>query len=71
MNRTNAKAWIFRKQHYKNKLKYELIYSGYIVDLVSQRKHLRKTQTLLYKMGVNENSLYVNPLGVKTALMPF
>ena len=71
MNRINAKAWLPRKQHYKNKLKYELIYSGSRVDLVSQSKHLLKTKTLLYRMRVNENSLYVNSLGVKTALMPF
>lgn len=71
MKRMNAKKWLSRKRHYKNKLKYELIYSGYVIDLVIQRKHLRKTKTLLYRMEVNENSLYVNPLGVKTALMPF
>ncbi|GFZ38974.1 hypothetical protein BANORC5_10090 [Bacteroides nordii] len=71
MNRIIAKKWLPRKCHYKNKLKYELTYSGYIVDLLEQRKYNRKTKTLFHKRRINENSLYVNPLGVKTSLMPF
>lgn len=71
MKRMLAIKWLTRKCHYKNKLKYELIYSGYKVDLLEQRKYLRKTKTLFHKRRINENSLYVNPLGVKTSLMPF
>lgn len=71
MKKKIAIKWLTRKRHYKNKLKYELIYSGYRIDLLKQRIHLRKTKTLLYKKRINENSFYVNPLGVKTSLMPF
>lgn len=66
-----SRKWLFRKNHYKDKLKYELIYSGYKIDLLTERNHQRKSKTLLYKMRNNENSLYVNPLGVKISLMPF
>lgn len=71
MKRMLAIKWLARKRHYKNKLKYELIYSGYRIDLLKQRDYLRKTKTLFYKMRINENSLYINPLGIKTPLMPF
>lgn len=66
-----AKKWLPRISHYKNKLKYELVYSGYRIDLLEQRNRLRKTKTLFHKRRINENSVYVNPLGVKTSLMPF
>ena len=71
MNGMIAKKWLTRISHYKNKLKYELVYSGYRIDLLEQRNRLRKTKTLFHKMRINENSVYVNPLGVKTSLMPF
>lgn len=71
MKRITSHKWLFRKSHYKNKLKYELIYSGYKIDLLKERNYQRKSKTLLYKIQNNENSLYVNPLGVKTSLMPF
>lgn len=71
MSRITTKKWLSRKDHYKNKLKYELIYNGNIFDLIAWRKHLRKTKTLLYRREVNKNSFVVNPLGVKTDKMPF
>lgn len=71
MNEMNSKKRLSPKRHYKNKLKYELVYSGYVIDLVIERKYIRKTKNLLYRMEFNENRLYVNPLGVKTELIPF
>lgn len=71
MKGITSRKWLFRNNHYKNKLKYELIYSGYKIDLLKERNHQRKSKTLLYKMRNNENCLYVNPLGVKISLMPF
>lgn len=71
MKRITSRKWLSRKNHYKDKLKYELIYSGYKIDLLKERNYQRKSKTLLYKMRNNENSLYVNPLGIKTSLMPF
>lgn len=71
MKNAKVKKWLFRKNHYKSKLRYELIYSGMRFDLVSWRKHLRKTKTLLYRREVNKDSLVVTPLGLKVYLMPF
>lgn len=71
MKRITLRKWLYRKRHYKNKLKYELICTGYKIDLLKERYYQRKSKTLLFTIQKNENSLYVNPLGVKASFMPF
>lgn len=71
MNGMIAKKWLPRRSHYVDKLKYVLAYRGDKFDCAKWRKYNRKTKTLFHKRRINENSLYVNPLGVKTSLMPF
>lgn len=71
MEKITSHKWLFRKSHYKNKLKYELICTGYKIDLLKERYYQRKSKTLLFTIQKNENNLYVNTLGVKTSFMPF
>lgn len=66
-----AREWIRRKTHYKNKLKYELIAGGGIIDHVFHRKCCRKNNTLERHLVFNKGRIYVNPLGVMTVYMPF
>ena len=71
MKKLTYKQFFSHRNHYRNKLKYELIYGGNKFDLVSWRKHFRTTNTLYHRIETNRDSLFVNPLGVKTSLLPF
>ncbi|KDS13451.1 hypothetical protein M089_5731 [Bacteroides ovatus str. 3725 D9 iii] len=55
-----------RELHYKFKLQYKLIHGSERLDIALYRKHLLRSKTLAGVMLVNENWLYVNPLGIKT-----
>lgn len=71
MNKMTARERIYQKIHYKNKLKYELLAGGEIIDLVFYRKHCRKNNTLERRIVFNKGRIYVNPLGIKTIYLPF
>lgn len=62
---------ICRKIHYKNKLKYELIAGGGIIDLIFHRPGGRKNITLERQIVFNKGRIHVNPLGFVTRYMPF